>query len=388
MRLLHLYGRTSSSTSPGSAGSAAALRRPAPRPARSSWAASPGPRGRSWTRIPRPGRSASGAGCRSGRRTGSPRRRPSSIRNRRLTGGPRGGLRAARRVQPRRSPEPRIPAGRAFGLLEAQVDGLEALWGAEPVLVRGSRTRSGRSSRAAPGGDRRDAVRGDGRGRRRGAGALVAVPRGRGGGLPRAAAGLPAHARTARSGRAWRGSGCGGSARWRSCRVGARGAVRRGGRADPGPRTGRGDGSRSARAAPRSGSGSACPWSRAVGGARTAPVRPPPARRRRSRDHLAARGAAAHGRHLRLELDLAFARAGHARRARRRAAPPRADRRRGGDRAAALRQDRADAAAGPGRPPGARAGRRRRRPPASSCRCSCRRRSGPPGSAGSSPGSR
>ena len=64
------------------------------------------------------------------------------------------------------------PLDAAFGLFEVQVDGLEALWGPEPVLVgRSDARRSARATGAAgrrpPGRDRRDALRGDRGGRPR-----------------------------------------------------------------------------------------------------------------------------------------------------------------------------------------------------------------------------
>ena len=61
------------------------------------------------------------------------------------------------------------PADQAFGLLEAQIDGLELLWGPEPVLVEriGDGARAD-ARRAAAQRDRRDALRGDGRRRGRG----------------------------------------------------------------------------------------------------------------------------------------------------------------------------------------------------------------------------
>ena len=60
------------------------------------------------------------------------------------------------------------PLDAAFGLFEVQVDGLEALWGAEPVLVGRLDGGAGGWGRGRdPGGHRRDAVHRD-RGRRPG----------------------------------------------------------------------------------------------------------------------------------------------------------------------------------------------------------------------------
>ena len=75
-------GRTSPSSSPG-------REPPSPsRPARSSWAAGRGIRARSSTRTRKPGRWASGEGCRSGAPIGSSLRRPSSTRIPTRTGRP------------------------------------------------------------------------------------------------------------------------------------------------------------------------------------------------------------------------------------------------------------------------------------------------------------
>ena len=82
-----------------------------------------------------PGRSASGGGCRSGAPIGSPRRRSSSIRILTRTG-PRPRPRSRRSPRSARgSPGATDPADASFGLFEVQADGLEPLWGAEPVLV-------------------------------------------------------------------------------------------------------------------------------------------------------------------------------------------------------------------------------------------------------------
>ena len=75
-------GRTSPSSSPGREPSSPS------RPARSSWAAGRGIRARSSTRARKPGRWASGAGCRSGAPIGSSLRRPSSTRIPTRTGRP------------------------------------------------------------------------------------------------------------------------------------------------------------------------------------------------------------------------------------------------------------------------------------------------------------
>ena len=102
------------------------------------------------------------------------------------------------------------PADAAFGLFEVQVDGLEPLWGPEPVLVArlvealGRVAREGGAASADrasdPGRDRRDPVRGDDR--RGPCPARVAAPRPAGwrGRLPRPASVRPAHRRIRMSG--------------------------------------------------------------------------------------------------------------------------------------------------------------------------------------------
>ena len=121
--------RTSPSSSPGH-------EPPSPsRPARSSWAAGRGIRARSSTRTRKPGRWASGGGCRSGAPIGSSLRRPSSTRTPTRTGRPSRPPSRRSRRSARGSPAAPTRLDAAFGLFEVQVDGLEALWGPEPVLV-------------------------------------------------------------------------------------------------------------------------------------------------------------------------------------------------------------------------------------------------------------
>ena len=136
----------------------------------------------------------------------------------------------------------------------------------------------------------------------------------------------------------------------------------------------RGEETRAVPAAP--GPGAAAPWRchRAAGrGPRAAPLRPPPAGRRRWPTSSSRRGA---GRRPRARCASSWIWRSPGRDAaadRRRAALPGADRRRRGDRAPAVRPPRARPAAGRRRAAGAGARRARPRRPASSCRCSCRR---------------
>ena len=165
---------------------------------RSSWAGGRGRRAGSWTRADRRWSWASGSGCRSGRRTGWPRRRcfldPDPAADGGLAGG---GARSTGRLQPRRRGRDGSRRRRASGGSEVQLDGLERLWGPEPLIVPANRRGAGGDAAgAAAGGDRRDSVRGGRGGRSRGEWrgpwrAARSAPRrraGRGRGIPGAAA--------------------------------------------------------------------------------------------------------------------------------------------------------------------------------------------------------
>ena len=137
-----------------------------------SWAASPRSAGVVLDADPRRGRSASGAGCRWGRRTGWRRRRPSSTPSPRLIGpSSRPPSSASRQFSPAVAGTS-DPADVAFGLLEAQVDGLEGLWGPEPALAErvGDALETALPGRPPAGRDRRHALRRDRGGPRRRAG--------------------------------------------------------------------------------------------------------------------------------------------------------------------------------------------------------------------------
>ena len=279
------------------------------------------------------------------------------------------------------------PADPAFGLLEVQIDGLDRLWGPEPVLVE----RLARGPRPGPAGSapdrhRRDPLRGDDRGRR-GGGARPTLDRraGRRGGVPGPAPGGAPHPRPGRpcpAGEVRAAPDRGGGP---AAPLGARRPVRGGGGAGPRPGERAGDrtvppapGSRAAR--PRAGARAA------DRGPRAAPVRPPPAGRRAGRPAHGPRGGRRPGRApgrprscLRPARDPD--RPGD------RAALPRADRRGRGDRAAPPRPARAGAPAGRRSPGSSWSWPRSLRRPASSSPCSSPRPPGRPGSAGSSPGS-
>ena len=122
--------------------------------------------GRSSTPIRPPGRSASGAGCRSGPRTGWPLRRPSSTPSPRLTGELRGRLRGARGGSARPRRDGRSARRRRSGC--SRSDRRARACGA-PSRSSSSGSASALAT-ALPGacsprvGDRRHALRGDGRG--------------------------------------------------------------------------------------------------------------------------------------------------------------------------------------------------------------------------------
>ena len=118
---------------------------------RSSSAGSRGRTGPSSTRTPPRGRSASGAGCRSGRRTGWPRRRPSSTPSRRLIEPTRGRIRAARGVQPGGRRDVRADRRRRSGCSRRRSTGSRACGVPSRSLPSGSGRRSTRCSRACPG---------------------------------------------------------------------------------------------------------------------------------------------------------------------------------------------------------------------------------------------
>ena len=210
------------------------------------------------------------------------------------------------------------PLDAAFGLFEVQVDGLEPLWGPEPVLVErlvaalgralGERDRSGERQRH-PGRDRRDPLRAT-------VAAVLARPgapdprparwRGR---LPRPASVRPPHPGPGRPGPAHplRPAPDRGGRRAGPDPRSSPGSARRGRGSTPG-RAARSS-SRSGRAGPRSAFGSALP------------IEPPvedlePLRFVLHRlaaaltGQLVARGLAASRARLHLDLDLAFARAG------------------------------------------------------------------------------
>ena len=243
-----------------------------------------------------------------------------------------------------------------------------------------------RPARRAAAGDRRDAVRGDGRRRPRGAGRRPDRRAGRGRPVPRARCRRRCSRRTRTSGPGSPGSGCDGSGRWRTCR--GRALVARfgeeGARLHARARGEEIEPFRPRRAPERLVLGLPDrPAGRRDG---VAPVRPPPA----------GRGARRPGRRPRDGR-----RPGDA--------PP--DPRAGVRPRGHARASSSSSSASPSRPPTPRrssassspgsSGPRHRprssgwswswpgssRPSVSSCRCSCRRPPGPPGSAGSSPGS-
>ena len=203
------------------------------------------------------------------------------------------------------------PTDPAFGLLEVQVDGLDRLWGAEPVLVeRIVAALRADPSRSTAGRHRRDPFRGDDRGRRGGAARSALDRRARWRGRPSSARCRPrCSPPIPTSGLGSPGSGCAGSRRSPSCRArrsslgsawrasGSTPARTAGDRrvpAPPCPRATRSWGSvssRRSRISSRSGSSSIA-WPAALA------------------DQLLARGAAAGRVELRLVLDLAFARRG------------------------------------------------------------------------------
>ena len=345
------------------------------------------------TRTRTPGRSASGAGSRSGAPTGSRLRRPSSIRIlTRTAAAVEAAFERLAAFSPGIAGERRSGRRRRSGCSRSRSTASSRLWGPEPVLVErlagGARARPCREP--AAGRDRRDALRGDRRGRpcaRRRRAASSSRPATTRRSSPRIPAGLLTHdpdirARLTRFGlRTDRGGGG-------AARLGARRPVRRGGRADPCPGPRRGD--RAVPAAPDARSG--WPWparssrrprssSRSGSSCAGSPARSP--------TQLAGpRRGGARGRTCAWTLDLAFARAGTPGGAGRRAALPGAHRGRRGDRAAALRPAGADAAAGRRRRgwtlelAGGGAGGRSAAP---AVRAAGRPRA--PGSAGSSPGS-